>query len=504
MDQKTCFDKLWLQACINSLYEAGVTNDKLNLLYIENKNAKIAVKVNNQLTMRLSVKDVVMQGSVWASLKCTTNMDKLNKITSSDSQLQYKYKGDSSIPIGVLGFVDDTLGVSECGKESIKKNSFINSFIETQRQELSKEKSVVVHIGRKKCTVPCPILKVHNDPMEKSESAKYLGNFITNKGGVHDSIEDRRKKGWGKITQIMAILGEVDMGSNRLEAGLLLRESILVNSLLFSAEAWSALSDKQLARLEVVDTSLLRQLTGGGHSKCPTEFHYLESGTWKLRHILTYRRLLFHHEILSRDEDETIRKIYFKQKRDNVKGDWIRLLEKDFAFIGISMDEEEISTISKYEYKRKIKSLVQRAVLKYLNEEKLKHRKLDSIRYTELKIQPYLSSQMSNAEKELAYALRSHCHKSKLNFKKLHGSNLNCCLGCPEIEDQSHIFTKCRPVISKLKINQPVSYQDIFGSLNEQLNIISILMNIENTRNHMKIHLSPGGVCSQDLCKFSL
>ena len=55
----------------------------------------------------------------------------------------------------------------------------------------------------------------------------------------------------------MAILGEVDMGSNRLEAGLLLRESILVNSLLFTAEAWSALSDKQLARLEVVDTSLI-------------------------------------------------------------------------------------------------------------------------------------------------------------------------------------------------------------------------------------------------------
>ena len=171
---------------------------------------------------------------------------------------------------------------------------------------------------RKKCTVPCPTLKVHNEPMEESESAKYLGNFITKKGGVQDTIEDRRKKGWGKITQIMAILGEVDMGSNRLEAGLLLRESIRVNSLLFSAEAWSALSDKQLARLEVVDTSLLRQLTGGGHSKCPTEFHHLETGTWKLRHILAYRRLMFHHEILSRDEGETIRKIYFKQKQDNV------------------------------------------------------------------------------------------------------------------------------------------------------------------------------------------
>ena len=243
MDQKTCFDKLWLEACVNSLYEAGIDNDKLNMLYIENQNAQIAVKVNNQLTMRINVKDVVMQGSVWGSLKCTTNMDKLNKLTLTVKQLQYKYKGDPNIPIGVLGMVDDTLGVSNCGNDSIKKNAIINSFVETQRQELSHEKSVVVHISRKKCTVPCPTLRVHNDPMDKSECAKYLGNYITHKGGVNETVEDRRKKGWGKISQIMAILGEVDMGENRLEAGLLLRESILINSLLFSAEAWSAVSD---------------------------------------------------------------------------------------------------------------------------------------------------------------------------------------------------------------------------------------------------------------------
>ena len=155
MDAIKCFDKLWLQACVNSLYEAGIDNDKLNMLYIENQNAQIAVKVNNQLTMRINVKDVVMQGSVWGSLKCTTNMDKLNKLTLSDKQLQYKYIGDPNIPIGVLGMVDDTLGVSNCGNDSIKKNAIINSFVEIQRQELSHEKSVVVHISRKK--VYCPL-----------------------------------------------------------------------------------------------------------------------------------------------------------------------------------------------------------------------------------------------------------------------------------------------------------------------------------------------------------
>ena len=37
-----------------------------------------------------------------------------------------------------------------------------------------------------------------------------------------------------------------------------------------------------------------------GHSKCPTEFHHLETSTWKLRHHLSYQRLLFHYHILTR------------------------------------------------------------------------------------------------------------------------------------------------------------------------------------------------------------
>ena len=113
MDAEKCFDKLWLQSCINSLYEAGITNDYLNLLYIENKNAQIAVKINNKLSSRISVKSVVMQGSVWGTLKCTTTMDKMNKIAMADKSLQYNYKGDSNIPIGVLGMVDDTLAETQ-------------------------------------------------------------------------------------------------------------------------------------------------------------------------------------------------------------------------------------------------------------------------------------------------------------------------------------------------------------------------------------------------------
>ena len=54
--------------------------------------------------MRINVEDVIMQGSVWSSLKFTTSMDRLNQTALSDEFLKYCYKGDPEVPIS-----DETL-----------------------------------------------------------------------------------------------------------------------------------------------------------------------------------------------------------------------------------------------------------------------------------------------------------------------------------------------------------------------------------------------------------
>jgi hypothetical protein len=177
IDVQKYFDKLWLEACINSLYEAGLKSDILNLLYIENKKANIAVKVNGKLSRRTPVKHVVMQGSVWGGLKCTTQMDKMNKIMDTKETLKYKYKGDPTIGIGVLGMIDDTLGISECGAHAVEKNAVMNSFIETHRLTMHEDKSNVIHVGNvAKCDKPCPKLRIHYNKMHEAKSAIYLRN----------------------------------------------------------------------------------------------------------------------------------------------------------------------------------------------------------------------------------------------------------------------------------------------------------------------------------------
>ena len=107
------------------------------------------------------------------------------------------------------------------------------------------KKSVVLHFGKEsKCVVPCPELKVHKDTMKGTDSTRYLGNILSTEGGQHDNIEDRRSRGWGKVSTIMGILSEVDMGLHKLEVGLMLRQAILISSMLYSAEAWSGITDK--------------------------------------------------------------------------------------------------------------------------------------------------------------------------------------------------------------------------------------------------------------------
>ena len=130
--------------------------------------------------------------------------------------------------------------------------------------------------------------------MKESDKTNYLGNIFTSRGGVRDTLEDRRNKGWGKVSMILGMLNEMDMGGHRMEIGLLIRKTILVNSLLFTSETWLDVKEADIVRLEQVDEALLRSLVKG-HSKCPTKFQYLEMGILKLRHILTINHLMFHH-----------------------------------------------------------------------------------------------------------------------------------------------------------------------------------------------------------------
>lgn len=193
-----------------------------------------------------------------------------------------------------------------------------------------------------------------------------------------------------------------------------------------------------------------------------------------------------------------------KQKEDPLKGDWFTLLEKDFSFLGINMNEENIRKTPKEQYKKDIMKQIRSSAFTYFMNLKETHTKLDSIHYNKLELQGYLRSKaLTNKEKKLLYLLRSRCFDAKSNFKKLYKNNPYCRFGCLFHEDQIHIFKNCQKIKSVFKNNIDIEYNGIFGDVTSQIKTIKFFSGIEKTRLHLKDHLLPGGGFSQDPCKFN-
>ena len=84
--------------------------------------------------------------------------------------------------------------------------------------------------------------------------------------------------------------------------------------------------------------------------------------------------------------------------------------------------------------------------------------------------QKYLKSEkFTNEEVQLLSRLRSRTLSVKDNVKGMH-PDIQCSLGCPEIETQKHIL-ECKPLLDKSNSSQvvkTVEYSDIFGNVNRQ------------------------------------
>ena len=176
--------------------------------------------------------------------------------------------------------------------------------------------------------------------------------------------------------------------------------------MLFNSEAWSNVSDRDMERLELVDTSALKHLVAG-HAKSNKVFYYLEFGVLMIRHVVMMRRLIYHHHIINRDNDEVIKKIYQKQEESPCKGDWALLIKKDFEFIGEQINQNFILNTSKKDYSKFIRNKVQSAAFEsYLQLKGVSKKKMKDLKYDKLMIQNYLvSDQLSLEDKYLLSSL---------------------------------------------------------------------------------------------------
>ena len=284
---------------------------------------------------------------------------------------------------------------------------------------LSAAKCSKIHIGNKKSREECPELKVHEESMKSSEKEKYLGDYVTNKANSKETIKARTIRGNAIISEMRAMLRDIPLGNRRTQIGLVLRQAWFINGCFVNSEVWTGYAESNLDDLIVIDHSILRLITGS-QAKVPVEMLYLETGQIPVKSIISIRRILYLHNILSRHEDQLVRRIYSAMKESPVKGDWIIMVKDDMSSLNMTLSDDDISAMGKIDFKVLVKRNMREKVFKDLEELKESHSKVRGIFHENLRApQSYLTSGMfSNKLSSLLFNLRSHCvNEFRSNFQ---------------------------------------------------------------------------------------
>ena len=146
----------------------------------------------------------------------------------------------------------------------------------------------------------------------------------------------------------------MSLGKHYFKIAFLLRESLFLNGILYSSEAWYGLTKSEIADLEKVDMILLRNIFEVPQST-PTVSLYLESGCVRIRNILKARRINFLHHLANLKEEEMEYKFFKAQWDYPCHQDWTLQVKQDLADLGLPISLQFLTSKSEKNFKELVK-----------------------------------------------------------------------------------------------------------------------------------------------------
>ena len=338
---------------MNDLYSAGMNDDKFALLYNANTKVDIAVKTPVGKTERQSIKNVIAQGDVFGPMFCSKQVDTFGQECLEKGNYTYMYRGEVEIP--PLSMVDDVLCILECGFKTTMSHAYISFKTDSKKLQFGAKKCKKLHVGRECEEYKCQTLNIDDwkeveivyeesgideiedscegvEEMEMKNEEKYLGDVLSTDGRNIKNVRARVAKGKGIVSRILSMLDGIPFGEFYFEIAAILRESLLVSSMLSNSEAWYNVSKVELELLETIDANFLRNVLNARRST-PKEMLFLEMGVVPFRELLIKRRISFLHQILNEDKDSMMHRFLQTQLKNMRPKDWITQVLKDIKDI---------------------------------------------------------------------------------------------------------------------------------------------------------------------------
>jgi hypothetical protein len=377
------------------------------LIHLANKEVHMSVKTPGGLTDRQVLKNLVLQGDTWGSILASVQVDTIAKDVE-EADLGYLYK--ESLPVSILGLVDDMLGVSEVGFKAQQMNVVLNVKSAEKGLQFGVKKCKSMIVGKKQENIINNKLFVDGwkedyienietgeinlvdnyigeVPIEEVKEQKYLGFVISSMGNNMVNIRSMEKKSYGVIRTIMNKLESLKLKQYYFECAIIFMNVILRGSILYAGECYYNLTEIQLRSIERIEEKYLRKILKTSKG-CPIVQIYLECGQWPARFELQKMRCLFLKQILQQDENSQVYKFFQLQLNQPVKGDWVSTCLEDLSQLKINKSLEEIKQISENKFKSLLKTRIKENAFEYL----LKRRgsKGQGIHYSTLEMSEYL------------------------------------------------------------------------------------------------------------------
>ena len=115
-----------------------------------------------------------------------------------------------------------------------------------------------------------------------------MGDIISTDNTNKKNIKDKTNKGVGNVNKIISSLNERPYGRHTYKSAKLMREGMLLGSMLTNCESWINVTETDLKGIEKPDTMLQKKLllSSGNPSKA---FMYLEIGITPVRYVIMGR-----------------------------------------------------------------------------------------------------------------------------------------------------------------------------------------------------------------------
>ena len=395
-----------------------------------------------------------------------------------------------SVPVGILGMVDDLVGISEAGYKAQELNAYVNTKTADKKLQFGPDKCKVMLVGKtqenfhkNKLFVDCWDIKYDENEkiidqfsgkqeMKPVNFDKYLGFVISNNGNNMKNIEAVKNKSIGVIKQILSTLQ--NLGKFTFECAFIYMNSILRGSTLYACETYYNLKENEIREIEKIDEDFLRQVFDIQRS-CPIPLLYLESGQIPARFLVQKQKLNYLYDILQRDNESLLFKFFKAQEEKPVKGDWTVELKNLLKSLNLSLSFDDIKRLKKQKFQNIIDVAIKKSAIVYLKG-KIKTKGKDIIYSEYPEIQDYLLpyDSLTLEFKRKMFKFRTRMNMIPANFSSTN-LDLVCETPCNEKITNEHIY-ECKILNQKEKHENEIEYKKIFnGTIIEKIKVMNIM-----------------------------